>query len=128
MRVRWRWCRIPPAPRFRYGRLKNTSARRCFGEPGTLGWFELLTGDTDAAAKFYAGLVGWSVKQKDSETNGSQYIEFVKGGESVAGMMQIQPEWGQVPPNWGIYFVVVGRRRDDEAGTGAGRQAHDGPD
>ena len=22
-------------------------------------------------------------------------------------MMQIQPEWGEVPPNWGIYFVVA---------------------
>ena len=35
-----------------------------------------------------------------------EYIEFQKDGESVAGMMQIQEEWGEVPPNWGVYFVV----------------------
>ena len=76
-----------------------------FGEPGTLGWFELLTSDTDAAAKFYAGLLGWT-RESGSANAMNDYNEFKKDGESVAGMMQIQPEWGEVPSNWGIYFVV----------------------
>ena len=77
-----------------------------FGEPGTLGWFELLTSDTDAAADFYAGLLGWTVRKKGPDVPGSDYIEFDNDGQPVAGMMQIQPEWGEVPPNWGAYFVV----------------------
>ena len=76
-----------------------------FGEPGTLGWFELLTGDTDAASKFYEGLLGWkTVAGSGNDETG--YLEFRNGEWPAAGMMQIQPEWGEVPPNWGIYFVV----------------------
>ena len=76
-----------------------------FGEPGTLGWFELLTGDTDAASKFYEGLLGWeTVAGSGNDETG--YLEFRNGKWPAAGMMQIQPEWGEVPPNWGIYFVV----------------------
>ena len=76
-----------------------------FGEPGALGWFELLTGDTDAAAEFYGGLLGWT-SRSGSAVPDTEYIEFQSGGQSVAGMMQIKEEWGEVPPNWGVYFVV----------------------
>lgn len=76
-----------------------------FGEPGALGWFELLTGDTDAASKFYEGLLGWTTRA-GAANDESGYMEFQNNGESAAGMMKIQPEWGEVLPNWGIYFVV----------------------
>ena len=76
-----------------------------FGEPGTLGWFELLTGDTDAAAKFYGGLLGWTSRSGSAAAE-TDYMEFQSDGQSVAGMMKIQEEWGEVPPNWGVYFVV----------------------
>ncbi|MDE2886357.1 MAG: VOC family protein, partial [Chloroflexota bacterium] len=28
------------------------------------------------------------------------------GGSPVAGMLLIQPIWGEVPPNWTVYFGV----------------------
>ena len=90
---------------------KEHIGAQVFGEAGTLGWFELLTRDTDAAAEFYEGLLGWGTKL-GSAGSGGDYIEFVNGGQPVAGMLQIQPEWGEVPPNWGVYFVV-----DDADGT-----------
>ena len=76
-----------------------------FGESGTLGWFELLTSDTDAAAKFYGGLLGWTSRGGSAAAE-TDYMEFQSDGQSVAGMMKIQEEWGEVPPNWGVYFVV----------------------
>ena len=76
-----------------------------FGEPGTLGWFELLTGDPAAAAEFYGGLLGWT-SRGGSAVPDTEYMEFQRDGQSAAGMMQIREEWGEVPPNWGVYFVV----------------------
>ena len=76
-----------------------------FGEPGTLGWFELLTGDTDGASEFYGGLLGWTSRGGSAAAENG-YMEFQSDGQSVAGMMKIQEEWGEVPPNWGVYFVV----------------------
>ena len=34
------------------------------------------------------------------------YTEFQSGEKSVAGMMEIQPEWGDVPPHWMVYYQV----------------------
>ena len=80
-------------------------AHKVFGESGTLGWFELLTSDPGAAAAFYGGLLGWT-SRSGSAVPDTEYMEFQSDGQSVAGMMQIQEEWGEVPPNWGVYFVV----------------------
>jgi len=30
----------------------------------------------------------------------------MNGEEMAGGMMQIQKEWGDVPPHWGVYFAV----------------------
>jgi predicted enzyme related to lactoylglutathione lyase len=71
------------------------------GEAGTCCWQELLTNDVPAARAFYTSLFGWTTKADETE-----YTEFVLGKNSFAGMMKIRPEWGQMPPHWGIYFLV----------------------
>nr|MDJ0791546.1 VOC family protein [Acidimicrobiia bacterium] len=73
-------------------------------EPGTLLWNELQTDDLDAAADFYADVFGW--KTQVSEMENGPYTTFLLGEAAVAGMMEIQPEWGPVPPNWSIYLEV----------------------
>ena len=62
-------------------------------EPGTLMWNELQTDDVEAAADFYADVFGWKTQVDDME-NGP-YTTFLLGEAAVAGMMEIQPEWGQ---------------------------------
>jgi predicted enzyme related to lactoylglutathione lyase len=69
-------------------------------EPGTLGWTELVTRDTDAAEKFYTQLFGWQTK------TGGGYTEFIVGTTPDAGMMKIDEKWGPVPPHWMPYFQV----------------------
>lgn len=74
------------------------------GEPNSLTWNELLTNDTTKASDFYTKLFGWTAK---SHGGGTEYTEFVLGDTAFAGMMQIQPQMGPMPPNWGIYFAVA---------------------
>ncbi len=75
-------------------------------EQGALCWNELQTHDCPAAEAFYKALFGW-----EGQTNlmpaGFAYTCFTTGGNMNAGMMAIQPEWGEVPPNWSIYFAVA---------------------
>lgn len=71
-------------------------------EPGAACWCELHTTDRKKVEAFYTGLFGWDVKASMTE-----YTEFLLGGQSHAGMMEIQPDWGPVPPNWMTYFMVA---------------------
>ncbi len=72
--------------------------------PGALCWNELMTTDTARAGDFYSGLFGWG---KDVQSFGPmEYTMFTKGGAPTAGMFQISPEMGEIPPNWLVYFAV----------------------
>ena len=64
-------------------------------------WNELLTSDTGKSSMFYQQLFGWGTRAEMTD-----YTEFLQGEKSFAGMMQIQKEWGPMPPNWGVYFEV----------------------
>lgn len=71
-------------------------------ELGTFCWQELLTSDVTKARAFYTSLFGWTTRGDASE-----YTEFALGKDSFAGMMKIKPEWGNMPSNWGLYFLVA---------------------
>lgn len=71
---------------------------------GTVAWVELCTNNPDKADEFYTGVFGWATKKQDM--GGFIYTEYKLGELSVAGMMKVQPEWGEVPDNWGVYFTV----------------------
>ncbi|MEM9004679.1 MAG: VOC family protein [Cyanobacteria bacterium P01_F01_bin.86] len=74
-------------------------------EPGTFCWNELQTRDIAGAEKFYTELFSWTTKTTKNAMGGD-YTEFLNRDRSNAGMLEIQPEWGDMPPNWGVYFVV----------------------
>jgi predicted enzyme related to lactoylglutathione lyase len=71
---------------------------------GAPSWFETLTTDIDRAATFYAKLFGWAPQVKPMP--GIVYTTFSLGGTPIAGMMQITPQMGAMPPCWGTYFAV----------------------
>ena len=73
-------------------------------EPGALGWTELSTRDTAASEKFYTRLFGWEAKRSGS--GGQEYTEFKVGAQPDAGMIAMDPAWGNAPPNWMPYFQV----------------------
>jgi predicted enzyme related to lactoylglutathione lyase len=67
-------------------------------------WFEALTTDVGRATAFYSGLFGWTSEVMPMP--GYDYTVFKLGTDPVAGMMQITPAMGNLPPHWGTYFTV----------------------
>ena len=74
-----------------------------FAEPGALCWTELATNDTATATRFYSSLFGWSVQTAPSPVGGV-YTLFMVDDRRAAGMLEIKPEWGSVPPHWSVWF------------------------
>ena len=69
-------------------------------EPGAFCWGELMTNDVARSAAFYKQLFGWGSKDDP------RYTEWTLGGRSIGGMIEIEKDWGPVPPHWMAYFQV----------------------
>ena len=91
------------------------------GETHSLCWNELLTNDTTKAADFYTKLFGWKTK---ADSGAMQYTEFINGDDHIGGMMQIQPQMGPIPPNWGIYIAVEDCDATAQKATSLGAQQY----
>lgn len=74
------------------------------GAPGSIGWVELLTRDTERAAEFYTRLFGWRAEPR--RVAGMEYTVFYRGSVMAAGMARMQPAWGDAPPHWLVDFAV----------------------
>ena len=64
---------------------------------------DLAARDVAAATEFYNGLFGWNTFN-DGET---PYTIFQVGEAPVAGVMELSPEMGDMPPVWSAYVNVV---------------------
>lgn len=80
---------------------KNHIGAQLVNQANTLFWNELQTNDVEGSKAFYNALFGW---ENAADENG--YVVFSQAGRGQAGMMAIDPSWGEVPPNWGVYFLV----------------------
>lgn len=110
---------MPPVDVMQLGRMAfiqdPTGAVLGLWEPGSLfgaeldntygarSWCELQTRDTAKAARFYEGLFGWTARTSKSLMDG-RYTLFELDGKEIGGMIELDAEWGSVPPNWSIYF------------------------
>jgi len=73
--------------------------------PGAVCWFELMTRDTDAAARFYRDVFGWELAL--DETTDTEYATFRLGGQDIVGMLPMAamiPD--DVPAHWSVYFAA----------------------
>jgi len=79
---------------------------------GDFVWYELLTTDTDAAARFYGAVIGWRNRPAEGSSNG--YRIFGIDGADVAGFMPLPAGAGNagMRPCWLGY---IGVRDVDEA-------------
>ena len=73
-------------------------------EPGTPGWFELLTRDYPATVSFYRDVFGWDT-QVAGDTPEFRYTLMVRGDEQLAGIMDASGflTAGE-PARWSVYF------------------------
>jgi predicted enzyme related to lactoylglutathione lyase len=76
-------------------------------EHGALVWNELATNDTEKAREFYSELFDWTFDDMDIDVGGGMtYTMFMNEGRPAAGMMAIEENMGDLPPNWAVYFAV----------------------
>lgn len=73
-------------------------------EHGATSWFETMTSDARRAREFYSALFGWT--PQEMEMPGMTYTMFRLNDADVAGMLEISPEMGPIPPHWVTYFTV----------------------
>ena len=90
-------------------------------EPGAFCWAELMASELSRSATFYKSLFGWGTKDDP------RYTEWTLGGRSIGGMIQIQKDWGEIPPHWLVYFQVEDCDRSVEKAKGLGAKVSMGP-
>lgn len=84
---------------------KKHSGAALIDQPGSLWWAELLTREIPVAKTFYSNLAGW--RAIDTLKYGIRYSVFRLGDESMAGLLPIGADWGNVSAYWQVLFAVV---------------------
>lgn len=74
------------------------------GEPGSLGWTQLNTGDPKKAAAFYTALFGWKADTSPMADGSGDYTTFMNGTTPAGGAMAMPPGVGMA--HWLTYFVA----------------------
>jgi predicted enzyme related to lactoylglutathione lyase len=94
------------------------------GEPGHVGWHELLADDWKKAFAFYGELFGW--RKADEETGPSEkYQLFAAGGQTMGGMFTKRPM--EPFPFWLYYFNIDDIDAAIERVKNDGGQIFEGP-
>jgi len=80
--------------------------------PGSFIWYELMTTDATAAAKFYGAVVGWKIAERgDAQASGGQDYRMIErsDGGSAGGVLQLTPDMlkGGAQPTWLGYLHVA---------------------
>ncbi len=70
-------------------------------QPNALVWNELYTRDRESSISFYESVFGW---EHAVDENG--YVMYKADGRIQAGMMAMDESFGDMPPNWTVYFLV----------------------
>lgn len=73
-------------------------------EPSSTAWHELYTPNAKAAREFYTALLDATA---DPMPGGMEYYVLKHGEDSLCGIMQIDPAWGNMPAQWVSYFAVA---------------------
>lgn len=71
-------------------------------EHGSLAWSEVNTRDAAAACEFYGQLFGLTAHKLE----GQEYFIMQRGEEMFFGVMQMDEQWGDLPPHWMGYFAI----------------------
>jgi predicted enzyme related to lactoylglutathione lyase len=94
---------------------------------GSFIWYELMTSDANAAARFYGAVVGWKIAgQPDPQAGGMDYRLIARDdGGSAGGAMQLTPDMqaNGARPAWVAYLHVTDVDRTVQAITADGGQA-----
>jgi len=94
---------------------------------GDASWHELMTTDAEAAMKFYSEVFGWQPSEVMDMGDMGKYHMFNRPVGMIGGMMNKPPQLANVPPHWGIYFLVSDINSAIERVKANGGQILNGP-
>ncbi|HEU4935143.1 MAG TPA: VOC family protein [Vicinamibacterales bacterium] len=94
---------------------------------GDASWHELMTTDAEAAMRFYSEVFGWQPSEAMDMGAMGKYQMFNRPSGMIGGMMNKPKEMANVPPNWGIYFLVSDINAAIERVKANGGQILNGP-
>ena len=73
-------------------------------EPNSLCWVELMCRKPDICKAFYSKVLGWL--PQITLMDDFDYCEWLVGDTAIGGMMEMTPEWGNMPSHWMPYIMV----------------------
>ncbi|MSP12231.1 MAG: VOC family protein [Chloroflexi bacterium] len=97
-------CEDPTGAAFGFWQAGQHIGSQVTDEPGATTWCELYTSNAKQARDFYMTLLGATA---DPMAGGMEYYVLKHGEEMLAGIMQIDPAWGNMHTQWVSYFSVA---------------------
>jgi predicted enzyme related to lactoylglutathione lyase len=92
-------------------------------------WYDLMTPDTKAAAKFYSDVVGWGTQAAGPPGTNHDYSLFTVNGQGHLGLMEIPDDAKKVgmPPCWTGYVATDDVDKDAKRLEQNGGKVHKPP-
>ncbi len=97
-------CVDPTGAAFSFWQAGQHIGSQVTDEPGATTWHEMYASDAKKARDFYMALLGATA---DPMPGGLEYYVLKHGEEMLAGIMQIDPSWGDFRSQWVTYFAVA---------------------
>jgi uncharacterized protein len=97
-------CEDPTGATFGFWQAGQHVGSQVTDEPGSTTWYELYAPNAKEAREFYTALLGATA---DPMPGGLEYYVLKHGERMLGGIMQIDPAWGGLHPQWMIYFSVA---------------------
>jgi predicted enzyme related to lactoylglutathione lyase len=83
-------------------RPKEAMTAHDVSKAGEFCWNELMTGDSEAAFRFYSQVFGWKILERMDMGPMGTYLVFGVGDQRLGGMMTA-PQGSTMPPMWIFY-------------------------
>ncbi|NJN14905.1 MAG: VOC family protein [Oscillochloris sp.] len=100
----WAICSDPTGGVFGLWKSKDHIGFTLSDELGATTWYELYSPNAQQARDFYAALLGAEAEPLPGDL---EYYALKHGETQMAGIMQIDPAWGNMPAHWVMYFMVA---------------------
>jgi predicted enzyme related to lactoylglutathione lyase len=97
-------CEDPTGAAFSFWQAGQHVGSQVGEEPGSAAWYELYSSDAKQARDFYTAVLGATA---DAMPGGMEYYVLKHGEQELAGIMQIDPSWGDFHSQWITYLAVA---------------------
>ncbi|MEZ4678707.1 MAG: VOC family protein [Caldilineaceae bacterium] len=113
-------CMDPTGAAFGFWQANQHIGSAVQNEHGSMSWCEVNTRDAGAARVFYSKLLNVTTAKME----GMDYYMLQRGGDSLAGILQMDEQWEGIPPHWMAYFAVDNTDAAIERIVAAGGKVH----